>query len=130
MNSQVGFNVDRSVVNDVRTDYSEWIRGELEHGNTTLDTPGNCRLPTMVTPPIMVVMVFHSLARAIRRPLELVHLAVCAVLATGMTQGAEPVPPALFHLSDPDLEVTVWAKSPQLFNPTNIDIEEAKQIND
>ena len=36
---------------------------------------------------------------------------------------AEPVPPSLFTLSDPTLEVTVWAHSPLFFNPTNIDID-------
>ena len=36
---------------------------------------------------------------------------------------AEPVPPSLFTLSDPNLEVTVWAHSPLFFNPTNIDID-------
>jgi putative membrane-bound dehydrogenase-like protein len=36
---------------------------------------------------------------------------------------SEPVPPALFTLSDPNLEVTVWAHSPLFFNPTNIDID-------
>jgi putative membrane-bound dehydrogenase-like protein len=105
----------------------QWIREEPRmevHPNT----PGNCRLPTRVTHPIMVVMVLHSLARAIRCPRELVHLAACAVLATGMTEGAEPVPPALFHLSDPGLEVTVWAKSPRIFNPTNIDIDARGRI--
>ncbi|MES2705966.1 MAG: PVC-type heme-binding CxxCH protein [Verrucomicrobiota bacterium] len=34
-----------------------------------------------------------------------------------------PVPPGLFTLSDPSLEVTVWAQSPMLHNPTNIDID-------
>jgi putative membrane-bound dehydrogenase-like protein len=40
----------------------------------------------------------------------------------------EPVPPSLFHLSDPELEVTVWAKSPMLHNPTNIDIDARGRI--
>ncbi|RYD30425.1 MAG: dehydrogenase, partial [Verrucomicrobiaceae bacterium] len=34
-----------------------------------------------------------------------------------------PVPPEIFTLSDPGLEVTVWAQSPLLRNPTNIDID-------
>ena len=37
--------------------------------------------------------------------------------------GAEPVPPALFTLADPNLEVTVWAHSPLFYNPTNLDID-------
>ncbi len=40
---------------------------------------------------------------------------------------AEPapdvVPASLFALADDDLEVTVWARSPQLRNPTNIDVD-------
>src|SRR5580698_1427962 len=39
-------------------------------------------------------------------------------------QKEEPslVPPELFALPD-DLEVTVWATSPMLYNPTNIDFD-------
>lgn len=40
----------------------------------------------------------------------------------------EPVPVSLFQLSDPNLEVTVWAKSPQVLNPTNIDIDARGRI--
>lgn len=43
--------------------------------------------------------------------------------AAAAGRAAEPVPPSLFTLSDPDLEVTVWAQSPLFFNPTNIDID-------
>ena len=39
-----------------------------------------------------------------------------------------PVPPALFTLADPDLEITVWAHSPMFFNPTNIDIDAKGRI--
>lgn len=35
---------------------------------------------------------------------------------------ADPVPKALFEVPE-GLEVTVWASSPQLYNPTNIDID-------
>lgn len=38
------------------------------------------------------------------------------------------IPPAMFALADPSLEVTVWATSPQLFNPTNMDIDHAGRI--
>ena len=38
-------------------------------------------------------------------------------------RAAEPVPVSLFTLSDPTLEVTVWAHSPLFFNPKNIDID-------
>ena len=41
---------------------------------------------------------------------------------------AEPVPVSFFQLSDPNLEVTVWAKSPQILNPTNIDIDARGRI--
>lgn len=41
---------------------------------------------------------------------------------------AAPVPPALFHCIDPNLEVTVWAASPLLRNPTNIDIDQHGRI--
>ena len=40
----------------------------------------------------------------------------------------EPVPPALFHCIDPNLEVTIWAKSPLFYNPTNIDIDQHGRI--
>ena len=51
----------------------------------------------------------------------------CVVSAFSAT-AAEPVPPALFHCSDPNLEVTVWARSPLLFNPTNIDIDKDGRV--
>lgn len=38
------------------------------------------------------------------------------------------VPPELFHCIDRNLEVTVWAQSPLLFNPTNIDIDQHGRI--
>ncbi len=41
---------------------------------------------------------------------------------------AAPVPPELFHCIDPNLEVTVWAASPLLRNPTNIDIDQHGRI--
>lgn len=47
----------------------------------------------------------------------------------GIGPGLEPqkVSPALFTLPE-GLEVTVWASTPQLFNPTNIDIDHAGRI--
>ena len=50
-------------------------------------------------------------------------LSVLPVLAC-----AAPVPPELFHCADPHLEVTVWAASPLLRNPTNIDIDQHGRI--
>ena len=38
------------------------------------------------------------------------------------------VPPSLFKLADPDLEITVWAKSPLLKNPTNMDTDQYGRI--
>lgn len=38
------------------------------------------------------------------------------------------LPASLFELIDPSLEVTVWAQSPMLFNPTNMDIDSAGRI--
>jgi len=37
------------------------------------------------------------------------------------------IPPAMFEI-DPSLEVTVWAGSPLIFNPTNMDIDHAGRI--
>ena len=50
------------------------------------------------------------------------------------TQAADPapapthVPTNLFKLSDPDLEITVWATSPMLRNPTNMDTDQYVRI--
>jgi len=50
------------------------------------------------------------------------------------THAADPaaapshVPPALFKVSDPELEVTVWATSPLLKNPTNMDTDQQGRI--
>ncbi|MSU26786.1 MAG: c-type cytochrome [Pedosphaera sp.] len=38
------------------------------------------------------------------------------------------VPPSLFKLSDPDLEISVWAASPMLKNPTNMDTDQHGRI--
>jgi putative membrane-bound dehydrogenase-like protein len=43
--------------------------------------------------------------------------------------GAETlVPASMFTLSDPDLEVSVWATSPMLKNPTNMDVDKDGRI--
>lgn len=60
---------------------------------------------------------FLFLAVALPLPLSM------AVASAQSPAPADPVPPGLFTLSDPDLEVTVWAQSPMLHNPTNIDID-------
>lgn len=54
---------------------------------------------------------------------RLLSAALLLALPAFPALAAEPVPPALFTLSDPNLEVTVWAHSPLFFNPTNIDID-------
>ena len=33
-----------------------------------------------------------------------------------------------FRLQDPELEVTLWAESPLLYNPTNMDVDAAGRI--
>lgn len=43
-------------------------------------------------------------------------------------QAARVIPSSMFELSDPSLEVTVWASSPHLYNPTNMDIDHAGRI--
>ncbi|MFN0126185.1 MAG: PVC-type heme-binding CxxCH protein [Verrucomicrobiales bacterium] len=40
---------------------------------------------------------------------------------------AASIPPGMFEI-DPSLEVTVWASSPMLYNPTNMDIDHAGRI--
>lgn len=62
------------------------------------------------------------------RLLNSVFISGLAALAASGLGASEPVPPALFTCSDPDLEVTVWAHSPLLFNPTNIDIDQHGRI--
>ena len=36
--------------------------------------------------------------------------------------------PAGMFVTDPSLEVTLWATTPQLFNPTNMDIDHAGRV--
>ncbi len=54
---------------------------------------------------------------------RLLPAALFLTLPALAVRAAEPVPVSLFTLSDPTLEVTVWAHSPLFFNPTNIDID-------
>jgi putative membrane-bound dehydrogenase-like protein len=49
-------------------------------------------------------------------------------LLVPLTACAAPVPVELFQCADPNLEVTVWAASPLLRNPTNIDIDAKGRI--
>jgi putative membrane-bound dehydrogenase-like protein len=51
------------------------------------------------------------------------RLPLLALLLTLPSRAADPVPVGLFTLSDPSLEITVWAHSPLFLNPTNIDID-------
>jgi putative membrane-bound dehydrogenase-like protein len=44
-----------------------------------------------------------------------------------VTVKSEHLPANAFHIPD-DLEITVWAASPNLFNPTNLDIDHAGRI--
>ena len=64
---------------------------------------------------------------------RLTALAAFAGLVS-VANSAEPasapthVPTNLFKLSDPDLEITVWATSPMLKNPTNMDTDQHGRI--
>ena len=64
-------------------------------------------------------------------------LLTAAILAAGtplMAEDWEPeavprsIPVGMFELADPSLEVSVWATTPQLYNPTNMDIDHAGRI--
>ena len=65
------------------------------------------------------------------------HLALAVAVFAGLSafaRAADPapapthVPPSLFKLADPELEITVWATTPQLKNPTNIDTDQYGRI--
>ena len=62
---------------------------------------------------------------------RLTALAVFAGIVA-VANSADPapthVPPSLFKLSDPDLEISVWAASPMLKNPTNMDTDQHGRI--
>jgi putative membrane-bound dehydrogenase-like protein len=46
-----------------------------------------------------------------------------AAAAAAAEPAPDPLPPAMFALPDADFEITLWARSPQLRNPTNIDVD-------
>ncbi len=52
-----------------------------------------------------------------------------ALAANDWKPGRKPksIPPGMFEI-DPSLEVTVWASTPLLYNPTNMDIDHAGRI--
>ena len=52
------------------------------------------------------------------------------LVADDWTPKEEPrsIPPSMFETMDPSLEVTVWASSPFLHNPTNMDIDHVGRI--
>ena len=58
-----------------------------------------------------------------------VCISALSCLASLSIHGAETlVPASMFSLSDPSLEVTVWATSPMLKNPTNMDIDKDGRV--
>ncbi|MFN0126380.1 MAG: PVC-type heme-binding CxxCH protein [Verrucomicrobiales bacterium] len=63
-----------------------------------------------------------------RRAVHVGLLAAACLRSIPSAPALEPVPPSMFHLSDPNLEVTIWAQSPQFLNPTNIDIDARGRI--
>lgn len=78
--------------------------------------PLQIRLPVPPGIPILPLMRFR-------------HLLTAGLAPAALTvSSAATVPPELFHCADPDLEVTVWAESPLLRNPTNIDIDRHGRI--
>jgi len=62
------------------------------------------------------------------RPTHLLVIATAVANATLPSAAATPretiVPASLFATEDPNLEVTVWASSPAIKNPTNIDTDQ------
>jgi len=56
------------------------------------------------------------------------RLALVLALAGRAAAADTSVPKDLFRLSDPDLEVTLWASTPQLKNPTNLDFDKDGRI--
>ena len=56
------------------------------------------------------------------------RIALALALACRLGAADNSVPQDLFHLSDPNLEVTLWASTPQLRNPTNLDFDQDGRI--
>lgn len=65
----------------------------------------------------------------LRRFTFIISLVVISPILTEISMGEEAriVPTSAFEVPD-DLEVTVWARSPQLFNPTNMDTDRHGRI--
>lgn len=59
---------------------------------------------------------------------SLYRLALLLALAGRGLAAETAVPTSLLQVSDPDLEVTVWASSPMLKNPTNLDFDPQGRI--
>ena len=60
--------------------------------------------------------------------MSLYRLALALALAGRAAAAETAVPTNLLRLSDPDLEVTVWASTPMLKNPTNLDFDPQGRI--
>ncbi|MFM7803806.1 MAG: hypothetical protein ACKPGK_04870, partial [Verrucomicrobiota bacterium] len=60
--------------------------------------------------------------------MSLYRLALALALAGRAAAAETVVPTSLLRLSDPDLEVTVWASTPMLKNPTNLDFDPEGRI--
>ncbi len=56
------------------------------------------------------------------------YFAAIALAASGLHAADTQVPTTLLKTSDPNLEVTVWASSPMLRNPTNLDFDKDGRI--
>jgi putative membrane-bound dehydrogenase-like protein len=56
------------------------------------------------------------------------RLALLLALAGRAVAADTSVPKDLFKLSDPDLEITLWASTPQLKNPTNLDFDKDGRV--
>lgn len=56
------------------------------------------------------------------------YFAAIALAASGLHAADTQVPTTLLKTSDPNLEVTVWAASPMLRNPTNLDFDKDGRI--
>lgn len=56
------------------------------------------------------------------------YLIAIALVAAGLHAADALVPTSMLSVSDPDLEVTVWASTPMLHNPTNFDFDQDGRI--
>jgi hypothetical protein len=59
---------------------------------------------------------------------SLYRLALALALAGRIVAAETAVPTSLLQLADPNLEVTVWASTPMLKNPTNLDFDPQGRI--